>query len=258
MRFFVQAPAVLRGVVRTLFVVLVTGAAVLVAGSAKPFRRWPRIYYPWRNLGYRIWTWGLCTGWNLRVRFEGTPPEGSFFLVCNHLSYLDVAVLGRHLHTTFVAKADLDSWPVLGFAFRTGDTIFIDRGRKRDLLRVMEQVEGYLADGLGVILFPEGTSSRGRTILPFKPSLLQIAARHEIPVHWATLRYEVPEGEGPPSHTAAWWGDEAFLPHYGRMIRVSRIDAVVRFGEEPVHSPDRKELADTLRRRMLRAFEPME
>ena len=230
-----------------------------VAFVAKPLRRRaPKVYYPVRNWAYRLWTWGLCRAWNITVQVEGDPPEGDYFLVTNHLSYVDIPVLGRHLHCTFIAKSELSGWPVAGQVIRSGDTIFIDRGRKRDLLRVMKEVDEALADGLGVILFPEGTSSKGDGLLPFKPSLLQIAAGSHRPVHWATIEYRSEDPWCRPSQFINWWGDEAFLPHYLRFVTLPGVRAVIRFGEEPVHGQDRKELSAALRERMLTKFRPME
>lgn len=229
-----------------------------IAFGFKPLRKpAPRLYYPIRNFAYRTWTAGLCWSWNIEVVVEGEAPRGDYFLVTNHLSYLDIPVIGRNLHGTFIAKSELAGWPVAGQIIRSGDTIFIDRGRKRDLLRVMEEVDRALADDLGVILFPEGTSAKGDEMLPFKPSLLQIAAGSHRPVHWATLEYITHDADRPPSRFTNWWGDEAFLPHYLRFITLDRIQAVLRFGEEPVHGQDRKELSSVLRERMLETFRSM-
>ncbi|MDA8019162.1 MAG: 1-acyl-sn-glycerol-3-phosphate acyltransferase [Thermoanaerobaculia bacterium] len=224
----------------------------------KPLRRpAPDLYYPVRNWAYRAWTTGLCWAWNIHLEIDGDPPTGDYFLVTNHLSYIDIPVLARKLHGTFIAKSELSGWPVAGQIIRSGDTIFIDRGRKRDLLRVMEEVDRTLGDGLGVILFPEGTSSSGESMLPFKPSLLQIAAGSHRPVHWATLEYRTEDAERLPSRFVNWWGDEGFVPHYLRFVTLDRITAVIRFGPDPVHGRDRKELSAALRERMMDAFRPM-
>ena len=230
-----------------------------VAFGFKPLRKpAPRLYYPVRNWAYRVWTRGLCWAWNVHVELEGEPPRGDYFLVTNHLSYIDIPVLARHLHGTFIAKSELSGWPIAGQIIRSGDTIFINRARKRDLLRVMDEVNRALSDGLGVILFPEGTSSKGDDMLPFKPSLLQIAAGSHRPVHWATLEYSVEEPHRAPSRDVNWWGDEDFLPHYLRFVTLDRVNAVIRFGHEPVHGQDRKELSAALREEMLGLFQPMD
>lgn len=211
-----------------------------------------------RNRSFRKWANRLCDDLRLDVRIEGTPPCGRFFLVVNHVGYVDIPTIATAVDAAFIAKADLARWPLLGRIFGAADTIFIDRGRKKDILRVIEQVEAAMDRGLGVVLFPEGTSGRGDEILPFKPSLLQFAVQGGHQVHYATLTYRTPEGEYPPSHGVCWYGDEGLLPHYKRITRLSRIEAVLRFGAAPIAGEDRKELATELRDAMLQSFEPMD
>ncbi|MCG8455598.1 MAG: 1-acyl-sn-glycerol-3-phosphate acyltransferase, partial [Holophagales bacterium] len=189
---------------------------------------------------------------------EGQPPSGRFFLVSNHVGYLDIPFLGTAVDAAFVAKADLRGWPFLGTVFAAADTIFIDRARKRDLIRVMAQARSAMDRGLGVVLFPEGTSGKGDRILPFKPSILQFAVEAAVPVHYATLTYRTADGAPPPSDSVCWWGDEPFFPHYRRMIQLDIIEAVLRFGDAPVEKSDRKELAQALRDAMSSQFEPMD
>ena len=248
----------LRAVGRTVLVAGFSLFSASIAFGAKPLRRpAPKLYYPLRNWAYRVWTVGLCRSWNIQVEIDGEPPQADYFLVTNHLSYVDIPVLGRYLHGTFIAKSELSGWPIAGQVIRSGDTIFIDRGRKRDLLRVMDEVNRALDDDLGVILFPEGTSSKGDELLPFKPSLLQIAAGSHRPVHWATIEYSTGDPHRAPSRFVNWWGDESFLTHYFRFITLDRVRATIRFGDQPVHGQDRKELSATLRQRMLARFRPM-
>jgi len=248
----------LRGLWRTVVVLVVSLVSAGLAFAVTPLRKpAPKLYCRLRKLAFRSWTVSLCWAWNIKVELEGEVPEGAFFLVSNHVGYVDVPVLGRHLDAIFVAKADLSGWPVAGQVIRSGGTIFIDRGRKRDLLRVMNEVDRALADGLAVLLFPEGTSSKGDDLLPFKPSLLQIAAGGDRAVHWATVEYRTEAGEGPPSRHVCWWGEEEFLPHYLRFIALNRVTAVIRFGDQPVLGVDRKQLSETLRENMRRSFQPM-
>ena len=222
-------------------------------------RSWaPERYARIRHAAFRWWSRNFCRICGIRVEMEGTPPTGPFLLVSNHVSYVDVTVLGQFIDAVFIGKADLRGWPILGWMFNTSDTIFINRTRRRDLLRVMEKVEDYRQRGYGVVLFPEGTSSKGDTILPFKTSLLEYAATRGLPVHWVTLNYETPPGHPPAHHSVCWWGDEPLLPHAYRLLQLPRAKATVHFGTEPVRSTDRKELSETLRQTMFEAFRPMD
>src|SRR6185369_10489209 len=118
--------------------------------------------------------WARLILWLLAVRVEasGAPPRPPFLLVANHLSYLDVLVLASRLPSVFVSKAEVRRWPLLGPICTALGTIYIDRGQRRDIPRVMAEIEAALDSGLGVVFFPEGTSSKGETVAPFKPSLL--------------------------------------------------------------------------------------
>lgn len=173
------------------------------------------------------------------VRVSGPPPEPPFLLATNHLSYVDVLVLASRLPARFVAKAEVRRWPLLGPICRGFGTIFIDRSDRRDIPRVLAEIEQALGRGEGIILFPEGTSSSGESILPFRSPLLALPARLGQPVHAAVLRYD------PPS--VAWWGERSLVPHLLDLFRLKRIEATVDFAPEPVIDGNRKRLAERLR-----------
>ncbi len=211
-----------------------------------------------RNAVFRAWAWRLCRYFGMRVTVEGTPPSGRFFLVVNHVGYVDIPLIATAVDAAFVAKADLARWPFVGKVLAAADTIFIDRARKKDVLRVIGQVEDAMDRGLGVVLFPEGTSGKGDEILQFKPSLLQFAVEGGHEVYYATLEYRTQDGDLPPSEGVCWWGDEDLLPHYRRLSCLrGGIEAVLRFGERPIVGQDRKVLAEQLREGMLESFRPM-
>lgn len=248
----------LRAGVRLILVTLLTVAHVLVllVGSLVtiPFAR---LRARWRMFVFRSWSRCVLPVLGVRVEVDGTPPEPPFLLVSNHLSYLDIPVLGLYIGAIFVAKAEISSWPGIGFMCRSINTIFIDRTKRRDLQRVMRQIDLEMEQGMGVVLFPEGTSSKGATVLPFRPSLLESAARSDTPVSYATLSYHTDEGE-PPAHLAVcWWGGMAFSPHALQLAQLRRIHAKVVFGSERIHDHDRKELGHRLREAMLERFDPV-
>jgi 1-acyl-sn-glycerol-3-phosphate acyltransferase len=190
------------------------------------------------------------------VQVGGSPPRPPFLLACNHLGYLDVAVLASQAPCVFVAKSEVAGWPVLGPLVRQMGTIFVERGRRADLTRVIDRMEESVTNGAGVTFFPEGTSSDGRDVLPFHASLLEAAARAGYPVFCAGLRYRTGPGD-PPSETAvAWWGDTAFAPHFRALLGVRGIEARLRFAPEPVTGSDRKDLAREARERVVQARGP--
>jgi len=236
----------LRASMRALVVVACTLAAYGTFLAGRLTRLAPR-GHGWRNACFRVWASTLCRILGVRRTSEGTPP-GGVLLVANHVSYLDIPVLASWTDAVFVARADVAGWPLIGTVCRGIDTIFVDRGSKRDVVAVGEAIEVRLASGLGVVLFPEGASSPGDAVLPFRSSLLEVAARDGLPVHWAAMRYALPDGCGTVKERVAWWGDMQFLPHAWELMKLSRVDSHVTFGAEPVSHSDRKALADALQR----------
>lgn len=219
-------------------------------------RRWPHRRAAWQRGVFGAWSRSLLRIFGIRLAVLGPPPRPPFLLVANHLSWVDILVLGATTGATFVARADIEGWPLAGPVCQAVDTIFIDRASKRDLLRVAALVEARLAADAGVVLFAEGTTSRGDRILPFKPALLEVAAQSDAAVHYATLAYRTPSGEPPASQAVCWWGDAPFAPHALRLLALPRVDARLTFGPAPIRDADRKRLAARLREAMEAIFEP--
>jgi 1-acyl-sn-glycerol-3-phosphate acyltransferase len=248
----------LRAGLRLLLALPVSTIAWLWASSASLLLRpWPRARVRQQGRAFRFWSRGLCAVLGVRVRVEGRAPEPPFFLVSNHLSYLDILVLGTELRGVFVAKAEIDRWPLFGALCRSVNTIFIDRRAKRELHRILAEIERTLGAGQGVLIFPEGTSSAGHDVLPFRSPLLDLPARLGYAVHWAALGYRVPEGS-PPAHLAvSWWADMPLGPHLRELLRLPWIEATLRLGGEPVAAADRKHLAERLHAEVRARFEPL-
>lgn len=187
----------------------------------------------------------MCRALGVRVDAD-QPPADLRFLVANHLGYVDILVLGSLAPVAFVSRADVAGWPVIGPLARCFDTVFLARERKRDLPQVNAVVAERLASGCALALFPEGTSTDGAAVLPFRPSLLATAADAGLPVHAAALHYATHAPDEPAARSVCWVGDAPFLPHALAMLSVRRIDATVRFARQPRTERDRKRLAAAL------------
>lgn len=209
-----------------------------------------------------------CTQWWSRsgivalpvyLDVEGPVPRGTFVAVANHVSYLDILVLGTLFPTLFVAKHEIASWPAFGMVARAGGTMFVDRDNPRDVVRVGREIDVALEAGVAVTLFPEGQATVGREVLPFQPPLLAPAARAGVPCHAITLRYSSPDPTVRPQHDLAWPDGVSLFRHMARLASLEGgVRAAVRFAPTAVVARDRKELARALQREVAARFVPLE
>jgi len=205
----------------------------------------------------QFWARMLLVIMGVRVDAPGSPPAGRWMVVSNHLSYIDILVIASRLRCRFVAKSEVAGWPVVGFISKVGRTLFVDRGRRRDVLDVGQRIRETLDAGVTVAFFPEGTSTRGQTVDPFHAGLLAPAAKGGIDCLPVALGYESPSDEDAPAWTVCWWGEMTFAPHAWRLMKLRRIDATIRWGDTPVHNEDRKQLARELHDQVSALFRPV-
>ncbi len=204
----------------------------------------------WRNYWLTKWGETVCRILSIRVTVEGEIPKPPFFLVSNHLSYIDIILLYNVLDTTFVSKAEVKSWPVIGFMAQTLGVVFIDRRKKSDVVKANRAVADQITNYKGLVLFPEGTTSDGTRILPFKPSILEHPAKCEMPVRYAYLSYNTGPEDPSARESVCWWRDEPFGKHFFEMAKLHSIDAYIHLGSKTVCHSDRKELAKDLFQKM--------
>jgi 1-acyl-sn-glycerol-3-phosphate acyltransferase len=184
----------------------------------------------------------------LEIQSAGTIPV-SGLLVSNHLSYMDILVLLSLAPAVFVSKREVKSWPVMGLMAQLGGTLFIDRQRRTHVGEVNGEIQTALDDGALVIIFPEGTSWDGKTILPFKSPLLEPATRQKYPLAIDYLEYALADGDA--GAEVCYWGDVMFFPHLLNLLSKRSVHASVRFAQVQNRSTDRKELALQLRSEVL-------
>jgi 1-acyl-sn-glycerol-3-phosphate acyltransferase len=126
----------------------------------------------------------------IALQVEGQPAAGGALMVANHISWLDITALHAVCpHARFVSKADVKHWPLLSHLADASNTLYLERERKRDALRVVHQMAGALQSGDLIAVFPEGTTSDGRTLLPFHANLLQAAITTGAQVQPVALRF---------------------------------------------------------------------
>jgi 1-acyl-sn-glycerol-3-phosphate acyltransferase len=178
---------------------------------------------------------------------QGQAHAGPVLLAANHVSWLDiVAIHSVCPHARFVSKADVQRWPVVGPLVDAGGTLYIERERKRDALRVVHQMAEALRGGETVVVFPEGTTSEGHEPLRFHANLLQAAIAVEVPVQPVALRFS--DVHARVSTAAAYVGDTSLLQSLWRVARAEGL--TVHLSLLPplgVRHADRRALAERVR-----------
>lgn len=247
----------LRAIIRLLSIIVTTIVlyAIYLLGSPL-FLLTSDAHISWRSRTISLWARCVMPLLGMRLTVNGDPPTPPFFLVSNHLSYLDIVPFFAHTRCVFVAKSEVRSWPVLGFIARTINVIFINRELRRDIPRVNQKISSAIGDRQGVILFPEGTSTQGEHIKPFRSSLLHYPADQQVPVTYAAIRYTVPNRPRLAGEKICWWGDMTFADHFFNVLKLEYFEATVTFGEGAICEENRKELASQLHHQVSSIFEP--
>jgi len=169
----------------------------------------------------------------LNVEYVGQPhSQPSTLYVSNHISYLDVFVLGS-IKAYFIAKSEVASWPILGRYARFQNTLFFERkaGRAREQLNIMK---GHLQESKSLTLFPEGTSTDGAHVEPFKSSLFEAAniSSQEVAIQPVTIAYTHYNGQKMDQSMRdhyAWYADMPFLSHFLDVLKLKKVDVKVQF-----------------------------
>lgn len=211
----------------------------------------------WRQIIFKLWAQSFARIANMKIETIGNIPRPPFFLVSNHLSYTDIPALRFVADGVFVAKGELENWFLGGRIVRDMGNIFINRQNRRDIPRAGQEIINRLDEGEGVIIFPEGTSTKGEDVLPFNSSFLEFAAKTDLPVSYASISYKTPDGELKPSEAICWWDNTVFINHLWRFFSLKELTAIINFGEMPITNPNRKELAQELHEKVKEKFIPV-
>ena len=168
------------------------------------------------------WARRMVSLLGVRVEVHGSPPSGPVLLLANHRSYVDIAALLAQRPCAFLAKAEIEEWPLLGAAARATHTVFVRREDKASRRAARAGALALLQRGVAFAAFPEGTTSRGPGALPFFPGLFELAAKQRIPVVPVAIEYA--------SRDDAWVGDDGFIPHFWGCFRKRRVELALAFG----------------------------
>lgn len=248
----------IRAVIRLALFISVALLTVIFVGAGRLVLFFQTsYYYRWKNVVTKYFAKISISIIGMELNIKGTCPNPPFFLVSNHLSYIDILPLWCCCKGTFIAKSEISNWPFFGIGAKILGVLFINREDNRDIRRVNNLISEQIGDEQGIMLFPEGTSSKGNTVLPFNPSLLFYPAHKKVPVSYASIFYSTYSVDKPASEYICWWGDMSFFSHFFELLKLKRFQAKIVFGDEPVIDNNRKTLAKLLHQKVEEGFMPV-
>lgn len=256
----------IRGIIKILCLILWICPCLLVGYlllhlSRRLLRIWVKFFWS-----------GICSILGLTISIKGTPLSQDYtsqkcgqyrpvIFIANHISWLDIPVLGSIIYASFVAKKDMHSWPILGWACQLGQTLFVSRHRQT-MINEIKTMDQRLDENFGnLVIFPEGTSSDGIHVLPFKSSFFYLAFHHlkksyrkkdpysQLLVQPVSLNYNGLDSlpvTYERKNIFAWYGTMTLVPHIWHFLQRDNAHVTVTFA--PPLAPDtfknRKQLAD--------------
>ena len=176
----------------------------------------------------------------VNVTSKGTIPSCGM-IASNHLSYIDIVVIASVAPGVFVSKSEVRFWPIIGFLSNWAGTLYLNRDLRSDVAKIGKQIAKLLRSGKRVIVFPEGTSSSGASVLPLHSSLFFPAVATKAVVTPCYLSYSEPGND--PENTVCYWGSMLFLTHFLNLLTLESIDAQLIFGNSVSNHTDRKRLS---------------
>ncbi|CAN5426818.1 lysophospholipid acyltransferase family protein [soil metagenome] len=218
---------------------------LLLCATAFPF--WSEA----RRMGcVQWWSQRMLRAIGVRLQAEGTPSGGVVLIAANHVSWIDIVAINAVRPSRFVSKAEVRRWPLIGWMASCGGTLFIERERRRDALRVVHSIAEALSAGQTVAVFPEGTVGNGTDLLPFHANLLQAALTTRTPVQPVALKYTDASSaaSGKTSDAVAYDGDITLPQSAARVLRAQGLTVSLRFLPPISGELERRGLATELAR----------
>jgi 1-acyl-sn-glycerol-3-phosphate acyltransferase len=232
---------------------LLRGLWHVLLGMWMIYVRFPQLSPEQREMRVQVWALQFLALWDIHLQVRGQPVRnGPALMVANHISWLDISVIHAARHCRFVSKSDIRSWPLVGTLASGAGTLYIERTSRKDALRMVKDMADAMRNGDVVAVFPEGTTSDGRDLLPFHANLIQSAILAEAPVQPMSLQF-IDAQSGETSFAPCYIGDDTLLGSIWRTLTASRITAVVHFGElQYAEGRDRRAWAHALREEVIR------
>ncbi|RQH08332.1 lysophospholipid acyltransferase family protein [Paraburkholderia dinghuensis] len=215
----------------------------LLRGALTVALRFPRASADQRHAMNRAWSLKmleLC-GMKLVVHNDAARLDARALVVCNHISWIDIYVINAWRPTPFVSKAEIRSWPLIGWFAQNLDTVFVEREKRSDAKRIMHELAARLDRGELMCVFPEGTTTDGRALKTFHTNMFQAAVEAGCPVQPLCILYE--DAEGRQSMAPAYIDDVSLKQSLDAMLKAGPLTAHVYVGEPIQAEGDRRKLA---------------
>jgi lyso-ornithine lipid O-acyltransferase len=199
----------------------------------------------------QAWCRRIIAAMGVSVHVTGTLPQDGV-VVSNHLSYVDILLYSSIRPFVMVAKREVRSWPLLGWLTAQAGTVYVERGAPPSTYPAVNRAmaEAYRT-GLPVLFFPEGTTTNGSEILPFRRGLFHSVLDNRVPLRTATLRYALDQahdnGNATVANDVCWWGDAYLGPHLFRCLGLLGLRAEIQFDAPPIAGLDRFALSENAR-----------
>lgn len=219
----------------------------MICGLLTLVFRFPFVDQRAKNRLIQNWSHQLLKifGIQLELKNEAILPATPFLLASNHISWMDIHAINAFQPIRFVAKSDVESWPIFGWMAKQLGTVFIKRNNSRHGKQIAVEVAETLKTE-SVCIFPEGTSTIGDGVLPFKPNLFESAVVAQVPVYSLAISYKS-SATGIKSDVAAFVGDMGLLQSMSQMLRNQSLRVELAFlppsATTPEQFSDRKWLA---------------
>lgn len=210
---------------------------------------------PWKktplgtlHIQLRQWWFKQATSiFGIRLKIKGKEHPEAALWVANHISWLDIPVIGSAGNVGFLSKAEIRKWPIIGWLAEKSGTLFIERGAQKASQNASEKISSRIAEGYSVLIFPEATTTDGSDVKHFHPRLFAAAIDHELSVQPVSIRYLDEKGQRHPK--VAFIDEEGFIPNLLKILGEPRITAEITLLPivETQHLAKRNQLAELAR-----------
>lgn len=245
LRYLWRTPLLILHVLLGVLLTLLVSNPITGRRSLIPMRYWEGLVHRWSRAMLRLF--------GFRTRIVGTPAANPVLFVANHVSWLDIEALHAARGASFVAKAEIARWPLVGWLAGQAGTLFHRRGSNDSLAKVMDVMRDRLRAGSSVAVFPEGGTGTGERLRPFHARIFQVAVDTDAPIQPVAIIY----GDGGRMNLAVpFQPGEKFFPNALRLLGQRAMDAEVHFLEPLTPNADgRRQLAEQARTRIAAVLE---